>query len=115
MKCTSNPALKCILNLIWSVRGSINADSKKGNVKKGSKFTVFAATFVTRGDNLRKEKPIKSKQNRRHAEQLPISLLKPVCWLRWRVVGTSFGGWSESEAQSARGHEPMNFFHEYGQ
>ena len=46
MKCTSNPALKCILNLIWSVRGSINADSKKGNVKNDSKFTVFAANFV---------------------------------------------------------------------
>ena len=28
MKWTSYPALKCILNLIWSVRGSINADSK---------------------------------------------------------------------------------------
>ena len=76
MKCTSNPALKCILNLIWSVRGSINADSKKGNVKKGSKFTVFAANFVTRGDNLRKEKPIKSKQNRKHAEQRSISRLE---------------------------------------
>ena len=34
MKWTSNPALKCILNLIWSVRGSINADLKKGNVEQ---------------------------------------------------------------------------------
>ena len=36
MKWTSNPALKCILNLMWSVRGSIiiNADLKKGNVEQ---------------------------------------------------------------------------------
>ena len=54
MKWTSNPALKCILNLIWSVRGSINADSKKGNVKNDSKFTVFAENFVTSGDNFKK-------------------------------------------------------------
>ena len=34
LKWTSNPALKCILNLIWSVRGSSNADLKKGNVEQ---------------------------------------------------------------------------------
>ena len=34
VKWTSYPALKCILNLIWSVRGSMHADSKKGNVEK---------------------------------------------------------------------------------
>ena len=132
------PRTEMHTNLIWSVRGNINADSKKGNVEKNNfKIHCFRGKLrrihsrksvrSNRGnpksirgnpeirDNLRKEKPIKSKQNRRHAEQLPISRLKPACWLRWRVVGTSFGGWSESEAQSARGHEPMNFFHEYGQ
>ena len=137
-------------NLKWSVRGKINADAKKGNVEKSSKFTVFAANIVgsirgnpfaeiqprksghgnptaeihsrksIRGNpgnqaNLRKEDPLKSKQDRKRAQQLAISRLRSFCWLRWRVVETNFGGWSESEAQSARGHEPMNFFHEYGQ
>ena len=40
------PRTEMHTNLIWSVRGSINADSKKGNVEKNSKFTVFAANFV---------------------------------------------------------------------
>ena len=40
------PRTEMHTNLIWSVRGNINADSKKGNVEKNSKFTVFAANFV---------------------------------------------------------------------
>ena len=127
------PGTEMHTNLIWSVRGSINADSKKGNVEKSSKFTDLAANFAgsirgipfaeiqprksghgnptaeihsrksIRGNpgyqaNLRKEDPLKSKQDRKRAQQLAISRLRSFCWLRWRVVETSFGGWSESEA-----------------
>jgi hypothetical protein len=46
VKWTSYPALKCILNLIWSVRGSMHADSKKGNVEKILKIHCFRGNFV---------------------------------------------------------------------
>ena len=46
-------------NLKWSVRGKINADAKKGNVEKSSKFTVFAANFAgsIRGNPLAEIQP----------------------------------------------------------
>ena len=49
-------------NLKWSVRGKINADAKKGNVEKKSKFTVFAANIAgsIRGNPFAEIQPRKS-------------------------------------------------------
>ena len=107
-------------NIAGSIRGNPFADIPPRKSGHGNPTAEIHSRKSIRGNpgnqaNLRKEDPLKSKQDRKRAQQLAISRLRTFCWLRWRVVETNFGGWSESEAQSARGHEPMNCFHEYGQ
>ena len=106
-------------NIAGSIRGNPFAEIHSRKSGHGNPTAEIHSRKSIRGNpgnqaNLRKEDPLKSKQDRKRAQQLAISRLRSFCWLRWRVVETNFGGWSESEARSARGHEPMNFFTNMG-
>ena len=89
--------------------GSAQQICQAGLSDKWTKSRTTAAAM-----QLNNVEPFKSKSDRRKPEQRPILRLKLFCWLRWRVVETNFGGWSESEAWSAKEHEPMNFFTNMG-